>query len=53
MRKSERIRALEVEQSALKAQLDLLTETLLTLIDIRSLEKTTLESGKWYTKPKE
>lgn len=53
MRKIDRIKALETEQAVLRDQVSLLIETLLVLVDLREMEKTNLESGKWYTKPKE
>ena len=50
MRKSIRIKTLEIEILRLGAQVDLLSETLLALIDIRKIEAENLESGKWYNK---
>jgi len=53
MRKSERLRELEIQMAVLSERVGVLTETLLNLIEIRKLERKELESGKWYTKPKE
>ena len=53
MRKSDRIRILEIEIAGLKAHVEVLSETLLTLIDIRKIENGSLDAGKWYNKTKE
>lgn len=53
MRKSERIRILEIEIEGMKAHIDVLSETVLALIDIRKLENESLDAGKWYNKTKE
>jgi hypothetical protein len=53
MRKSDRIRILEIEVAGLKGHLEVLSETLLTLIDIRKIENESLDAGKWYNKTKE
>lgn len=53
MRKSERLRNLEIQVAVLAERVGVLTETMLNLIEIRKLERKELESGKWYTKPKE
>jgi hypothetical protein len=50
MRKSDRIRILEIEIARLGAQVDVLSETLLALIDIRKIENESLDAGKWYNK---
>lgn len=53
MRKSDRIRILEIEIAGLKSHVEILSETLLTLIDIRKIESQSLDAGKWYNKTKE
>jgi len=53
MRKSERIRNLEIQVAVLAERVGVITETMLNLIEIRKLERKELESGKWYSKPKE
>lgn len=53
MRKSERLRNLEIQVAILSERVEVLTQTMLNLIEIRKLEKKELDSGKWYTKAKE
>ena len=53
MRKSERIRNLEIQVAVLAERVGVITETMLNLIEIRKLERKELESGKWYSKTKE
>lgn len=50
MRNSKRIRVLEIELARLGAHVDVLSETLLALIDIRKIENESLDAGKWYNK---
>ena len=53
MRQSDRIRIIEIEIASLRAHVEVLSETLLTLIDIRKIESGSLDAGKWYNKTKE
>lgn len=54
MRKSERLRLLEIQVARMELIVDLYTQTLNNLLDSQGMEISPLESGKWYQrKPQE
>jgi hypothetical protein len=48
MRKSERLRLLEMQVVRLEMMVDLYTQTLNNLLESQKLEITPLDAGKWY-----
>jgi hypothetical protein len=48
MRKSERIRLLELQIVRIEFELDLLNNMLATLLDANNLPQPQLDAGKWY-----
>mgnify|MGYP003330098907 CR=1 FL=1 len=48
MRKSERIRLLEMQLIKIEFELDLLNNMLATLLDANNLPQPQLDAGKWY-----
>lgn len=48
MRKSERIRLLEIQLIKIEFELDLLNNMLATLLDANNLPQPHLDAGKWY-----
>lgn len=48
MRKSERLRLLEMQIIRLEFELDLLNNMLATLLEANSLQQPQLDAGKWY-----
>ena len=48
MRKSERIRLLEMQIIKIEFELDLLNNMLATLLDANNLPQPQLDAGKWY-----
>ena len=48
MRKSERLRILEMQVVRLEFQIDLLTSYLNSIIETLNVEKPQLDAGKWY-----
>lgn len=50
MRKSERLRMLEMQIIRLEMHVELLTVCLTSLMETQGMETPDLDSGKWYTK---
>ena len=50
MRKSERIRLLELQLIKIEFEIDLLNNMLVTLLEANSLSQPELDAGKWYRK---
>lgn len=50
MRKSERIRQLELQMVALEYELKYVKEVLSILVETANLKELDLDSGKWYSK---
>ncbi len=48
MRKSERIRQIEIQLIKLEFELDLLNNMLVTLLEANNLPQPHLDAGKWY-----
>lgn len=48
MRKSERLRLLEMQIIRLEFELDLLNNMLVTLLEANNLPQPQLDAGKWY-----
>jgi hypothetical protein len=48
MRKSERLRLLEMQVIKLEFELDLINNMLATLLEANSLAQPQLDAGKWY-----
>ena len=48
MRKSERIRQIEIQLIKLEFELDLLNNMLVTLLEANNLPQPQLDAGKWY-----
>lgn len=48
MRKSERLRLLEMQIIRLEFELDLLNNMLATLLESNNLQQPQLDAGKWY-----
>jgi hypothetical protein len=48
MRKSERLRLLEMQVIKLEFELDLVNNMLATLIEANNLDQPQLDAGKWY-----
>jgi hypothetical protein len=48
MRKSDRLRILEIQIVRLEFELDLVNNMLATLLEANSLAKPELDAGKWY-----
>jgi hypothetical protein len=48
MRKSERIRLLEMQIVKMEFELDLLNNMLATLLEANNLAQPSLDAGKWY-----
>lgn len=50
MRKSERLRLLEMQMVRLEMLVDLYAQTLNNLMESQGMEKPDLDAGKWYQK---
>jgi hypothetical protein len=50
MRKSERLRLLELQVIRLQFEVELLQSTLQTLLEIQNMKMPDLDSGKWYNR---
>jgi hypothetical protein len=50
MRKSERLRLLELQVIRLQFEVELLQSTLQTLLEIQNMKMPELDSGKWYNR---
>jgi len=50
MRKSERLRLLEIEFVKLQMQVDLMSSYVVSLLEAQDEASASLESGKWYNK---
>jgi hypothetical protein len=48
MRKSERIRLLELQLIKIEFEIDLLNNMLITLLEANNLAQPELDAGKWY-----
>jgi hypothetical protein len=48
MRKSERIRLLELQLIKIEFEIDLLNNMLITLLEANNLSQPELDAGKWY-----
>lgn len=48
MRKSERLRLLEMQMIKMEFELDLLNNMLVTLLEANNLAQPNLDAGKWY-----